>query len=188
MTSMTAAESAVRLPRARPFTREDLDGMPDDGHRYELIDGALLVTPAPGYDHQSISAELYILLRAACPADLRVLYAPLDVVLAVDTVVQPDLLVAPREAFTTRGLPVAPLLAVEILSPSTRRIDLMLKRSRYEAAGCDAYWVVDPAGPSITAWQLTDGTYRVAGQASVNEVLVVGRPFEVSVVPSQLLA
>lgn len=185
--AMTAAESAGNPSVARPFTRKDLDGLPDDGRRHELIDGALLVTPAPGFDHQSMSAELFMLLRAACPPALTVLYAPFDVVLAVDTVVQPDLLVAPRVAFTSRDLPVAPLLAVEILSPSTRRIDLMLKRSRYEAAGCDAYWVVDPTGPSITAWELADGGYRVAGQASGDEVFRARSPFEVSVVPRRLL-
>jgi Uma2 family endonuclease len=55
-----------------------------------------------------------------------------------------------RSDLTDRDLPTAPLLAVEVLSASTRRIDLMLKRSRYEAAGCPSYWVVDPGEASLT--------------------------------------
>ncbi|KRF12835.1 Uma2 family endonuclease [Nocardioides sp. Soil796] len=77
----------------------------------ELIDRALLVTPAPSVRHQIVSGELYAVLRAACPAHLRVLTAPLDVVLTQSTGVQPDLLVAAREDFTEKNLPAAPLLA-----------------------------------------------------------------------------
>lgn len=64
--------------------------------------------------------ELFVLLRAACPADLKVLLAPFDVALAADTVVQPDIVVARRTDLTSRDLPTAPVLAVEVLSPSTR--------------------------------------------------------------------
>src|SRR3954470_13652995 len=117
------------LPQSRPLTRSDLDALPDDGHRYELIDGALIVTPAPSWQHQTIVGELHVLLHAACPAHLQVLLARFDVVLALNTVVQPDLLVARRSDLTLRDLPTAPLLAVEVLSPSTRLIDLALKRA-----------------------------------------------------------
>jgi Uma2 family endonuclease len=182
---MTATAPAG-LPFSRALTRADLDGTPDDGHRYELIDGALLVTPAPSPRHQFGLAALHLLLAAACPAELRVLVAPLDVVLGDDTVVQPDLLVARRADFTERDLPVAPLLAVEILSPSTRRIDLMLKRSRYEAAGCASYWVVDPDVPSMIAWELRDGVYEVAGEVSGDDALRLQLPYPVSVVPARL--
>ncbi len=106
------------LPRSRPLTRADLDAMPDDGHRYELIDGALIVTPAPGLPHQRAVGELYVLLRSACPPELEVLLAPFDVALADDTVMQPDLLVARRRDLTMRDLPTAPVLAVEVLSPA----------------------------------------------------------------------
>ena len=69
------------LPQSRPLTRDDLDALPDDGHRYELIDGALIVTPAPSRTHQTIVGELFVLLHAACPHHLQVLLAPFDVVL-----------------------------------------------------------------------------------------------------------
>jgi hypothetical protein len=72
-------------------------------------------------------------------------------------VLPPDLLVARRTDTTERNLPMAPVLAIEVLSPSTRLIDLNLKRARYEAAGCSAYWVVDPELPALTAWEQRDG-------------------------------
>jgi Uma2 family endonuclease len=64
---------------ARPFTVADLEGMPDDGRRYELIDGELLVSPAPGWPHQEAAYTLYMLLRQACPPGLRVIGAPFAV-------------------------------------------------------------------------------------------------------------
>lgn len=181
MTAMTT------MPRGREFTAADLEAMPDDGNRYEIIDGALIVTPAPITRHQIVVANLYTVLRPACPAAMRVLFAPFDVALAEITVLQPDLLVAPKSAFSERNLPGVPLLAVEILSPSTRHIDLGLKRSRYEAAGCPSYWVVDPDVPSITAWELRAGRYAVAAEAAGEETAVLEQPFRVEVVPARLL-
>jgi Uma2 family endonuclease len=175
------------LPQSRPLTRGDLDRMPDDGHRYELIDGVLVVTPAPRLVHQRASARLHLILSAACPAELEVLYAPVDVVLADDTVVQPDLLVARPSDFTERDLPVAPLLAVEVLSPSTRLFDLNLKRARYELAGCASYWVVDPDVPSVAAWQLVNGGYVEAANARGGEEFAVTEPFPVTLVPTSLV-
>jgi len=179
--------TVTTLPRSRPLTRADLDAMPEDGHRYELIDGALIVTPAPSATHQTIVVELVVILRERCPPDLKVLVAPFDVALADDTVMQPDLLVARRRELTERDLPAAPLLAVEVLSPSTRRIDLTLKRSRYEAAGCAHYWVVDPIQPAITAWQLRSGAYVEVGHVQGRDVMSAHEPFPVDVTPAELL-
>ena len=170
-----------------PFTRADLDEMPDDGHRYELIDGALIVTPAPSRRHQRAAFELAVLLREHCPPDLEVLMAPFDVSLSRTTVLQPDILVARDEDFTDKDLPAPPVLAVEVLSPSTRHIDLMLKRARFEQAGCRSYWVVDPLAPSITAWDLRDGKYEEIGAASDDAVFEAVLPFAVSVRPNALV-
>jgi Uma2 family endonuclease len=126
-------------------------------------------------------------LYAGCPPGLRVLFAPLDVAIAEDTVLQPDLLVAPASAFTARDLPIAPLLAVEVLSPSTRRFDLSLKRDRYADAGCPSYWVVDPDEPGITAWELGDEGYVRVGHAIGTDELRLSRPYDVTIVPAQLL-
>ena len=183
MTAMTVLSSP-----ARPFTRADLDAMPDNGYRYELLDGMLLVSAAPVPRHQVVSGNLHLLLRAACPPDLQVLYAPVDVVLADDTVLEPDLLVAPRSQFSDKDLPGAPLLAVEVLSPSTRRVDRLLKRDRYEEAGCLSYWLVDPVEPSVLVLELEGGRYVERGRVEGDQALEVARPYPMTVVPTALLA
>jgi Uma2 family endonuclease len=176
------------LPHGRPLTRADLDEMPADGHRYELIDGMLIVSPSPSWHHQRAAKRLLLLLEAACPPHLEVLPGPFDVALAEDTVIIPDVIVARRGDLTERDLPAAPVLAVEVLSPSTRRMDLTLKRSRLEAAGADAYWVVDPLEPSVTAWQLVDGAFVETGHATGSEALTLTRPVAVRIVPAELVA
>jgi len=97
-------------------------------------------------------------------------------------------LVARRADFSQRDLPVAPLLAVEVLSPSTRRFDLHPKRARYEAAGCANFWVVDPDAPSILAWELQDGVYVKVGRASGTELFTTDVPFPVEFRPADLIA
>jgi Uma2 family endonuclease len=185
---MSILEPVITGRSGRPFTRADLDAMPDDGHRYELIDGVLVVTPAPVWMHQRVHSKLFGSLLNACPPDLEVLSAPFDVALAEDTVMQPDLLVARRADYSVRGLEQKPpVLAVEVLSPSTRRIDLMLKFSRFEAAGCAAYWVVDPDTPSLIAWELRDGAYTQVAKVTGTEPARLTSPFDVSVVPADLI-
>jgi hypothetical protein len=104
--------------RSRPLTRADLDDMPDDGHRYELIDGVLVVTPAPSWRHQTMLAGLNEVVRRACPGELQVLFAPFDVALDEDSVLQPDLLVARRSDFTARDLPAARCLPSRCSHPA----------------------------------------------------------------------
>ena len=184
---MTAVTTRTGLPHGRPLVRDDLDAMPEDGHRYELLDGTLLVSPAPRIRHQDVVGNLHLLLRASCPGDLKVLMAPVDVVLAEDTVLQPDLLVAARAQFTERDLPGPPVLAVEVLSPSTRRVDLLLKRDRLQAAGVTSYWLVDPDAPSVTVLELVDEAYVERGTATGADALEVVLPFPVRLVPSDLV-
>lgn len=174
------------LPRSVPLTYDDLQQMPDDGHRYELVDGTLIVTPAPRLRHQLAVGNLYAVLRASCPADLVVLVAPFDVVLSPVTVLEPDLLVARRSDLTEANLPAPPVLAVEVLSPNTRHVDLGTKRLAFEAAGVSCYWVIDPDEPSVTVFELEAGAYReVATTASSWEAAA---PFPVSVVAAELVA
>lgn len=181
MVGMTSRPGSVRL------TRADLEDTPDDGYRYEIIDGELFVNAAPSHRHQTISGNLHLVLRHACPSDLTVLYAPFAVGLAKDTEIQPDLLVAPRSAFTEKDLPTAPLLAVEILSPSTRRLDLVLKRDRLERAGCPSYWVIDPQGPRLTVWELVDGSYVEVADVAPDETWHAALPYPVAITPKDLL-
>lgn len=186
MVHMTAEPAATFLPHGRPFTRSDLDALPDDGNRYELIDGTLVVTPSPSWLHQGVVGSLFLALSGACPPDLRVFVAPLDVTYAEDTVVQPDVLVVRRSDLGERNLEGDPLLAVEVLSPSTRHLDLAFKRARYEAAGCPSYWVVDPLQPSIVCWELEGGGYREAARATGPETVSLTKPFPVIVSPAEL--
>lgn len=181
--------SMILTAQSGPVTREERDALPDDGRRHELLDGMLVMTPAPGFSHQGVVGELYVVLRAACPADsgLVVMLGPLDVTLAEDTVVEPDLLVARRDAFTAKELPSAPLLAVEVLSPSTRRYDLTLKRARYEAAGCTSYWVVDPIECTFVAWDLVEGTYVEVASVTDDETAHLELPFRIEITPRSLV-
>jgi Uma2 family endonuclease len=172
------------------LTRADRDALPDDGCRHELLDGVLLVTPAPGNRHQHAVGELFFALRAACPPDLRVRTAPFDVTLAVDTVVQPDVLVTRRDDLVERGLDGVPLLVVEVLSPSTRRVDEHLKRARYEAAGVASYWLVDvddPAAPVLTVLTLRDAVYVEEARVVGNKTYAASAPFALRVSPAELV-
>lgn len=171
----------------RPFTRADLASMPDDGRRYELVDGRLLVTPAPGHLHQRAVIELAVLLHGAAPAEAEVLTGPFAVVPAEDTELQPDVLVGRRAAFTATELPEAPLLAVEVLSRRTRSFDLGAKRERYERAGTPAYWVFDPRTVRLRAWDLRDGAFVAVADVSGDEAYEAAVPFAVRVVPSALV-
>lgn len=175
------------LPQSRPLTADDLAVLPDDGHRYELIDGTLIVTPAPSWRHQRAVVRLVTALVSAAPGELEVLTAPFDVRLADDTVLQPDVLVCRLADLTQRDLRAAPVLAIEVLSPSTRLVDLNLKRARYEAAGCPAYWVVDPDAPSITAWELRDGAYVEVTTCVAAEVFTSTQPCAMTLVPQDLV-
>ena len=78
-------------------------------------------------------------------------------------------------------------MAIEILSPSTRRFDLVLKRSRYEAAGCPHYWVIDPEEPRIIAWALRGGSYVEVADVVADEELVLEQPFPFRIVPATLV-
>lgn len=213
---MSAVTALPIRRRGQPFTQADLASMPDDGRhyevvdgalivtggtspaylettpddglRYELIDGVLLVTPAPGYAHQLAVVRLLRRLDDAAPADCRVLVAPFDVVLDESSVVIPDVIVARRSDFTAKNLPAAPLLAVEVLSPSTRRIDQGRKLDKYRRAGIGSYWLVDPLVPSLVAWELRDGEYVRVAAVSGSEAYVAAAPFPVTVVPADLVS
>jgi Uma2 family endonuclease len=175
------------LPEFRPMVVDDLDDMPDDGHRYELIDGVLIVSPAPGNTHQGMLGTLYMVLRQACPSHLRVRLAPFDVTLAGDTRVQPDILVAAQAALVERGLFGPPLLAVEILSPSTRHYDRGMKFLRYAAAGIPSYWILDPVDVRLTVWELVDGEYVEVASVDADEHWTATAPFEVTICPVELV-
>lgn len=143
----------------------DLEAMPDDGRRYELIGGAIVMTPAPGPAHQRVSRRLLAMLEAAAPPGNEVFAAPVDLDLPGEQRVQPDLVVAPLSSVGELRLTLPVLLVVEIISGGSKTHDTVTKRAVYAAAGIPAYWIIDPAGGEITALRLDDsGTYQTYAQ------------------------
>jgi Uma2 family endonuclease len=102
-------------------------------------------------------------------------------------VLQPDLIVAPRERFQEHGLEVPPVLVAEILSPSTRRRDLIRKFGWFRGFGVEHVWFADPEEPSVIAYELVEGHYAEVGQAIGEETLRIERPFPLEVTPQRLL-
>lgn len=143
------------------WTAERVRALPDDGNRYEVVDGELLVTPAPAFRHQYVVGELHLRLSEYLrPRGFaHVMMSPADIELDPRTLVQPDLFVFPiglavkvRDWRDIAGL----LLAVEVLSPSTARYDRQVKRRRYQREGVPEYWIVDSDARLFERWRPED--------------------------------
>ncbi len=146
------------------------------------------MSPAPILRHQRAAGRLHLLLALACPDDMEVFFAPVDWRPDPRTSLQPDLLVVRKEDLEERNLTRPLVLAIEVLSPSSRRKDAVFKRSKYQDSGIAHYWIVDPDEPSILALELVDGAYRTIGQATADESLTLERPFPVTITPAALIA
>src|SRR5215217_2688421 len=120
----------------------------------EMVDGAVVLSPSPGFAHSDMVLSLAGVLRAAAPADLRVLAAPFPVRLGRRTELRPDLLVARYVDLTRDGLTAPPLLAVEVRSAGTGLLDLSVKHGVYARHRVQSFWVVDPEAPALTALEL----------------------------------
>jgi Uma2 family endonuclease len=151
------------------WTVEMLEALPDDGQRYEIVDGELLVTPAPSVAHQRAVGSLYRRLYAylAGSADAEVILSPADVRSGTRTSVQPDLLVmrrpvqgGPRDWPDLETL----LLAVEVTSPSTARADRTVKRRLYQSRGVAEYWIVDLDARIVERWRPGDERPEIVEQ------------------------
>ena len=158
------------------LTYRDYEALPSDGRRYEIHDGELSVTPASTPQHQIISMNLVLALARQVPsvAPGQLLYAPLDVILADSTIVQPDVVyLAPDRLhlISRRGIEGPPTLAVEILSPSTRRIDRVTKYRLYARYRVPYLWLIDPDARAIDAFTLQADEYALTASATVSEPL-----------------
>ncbi len=172
----------------RPFTASDLDAVVDDGYRREIIEGRLIVSPSPIFEHQDAVVNLILLVSGSCPVGMRVMVAPLDWRTPTGDSLQPDLMIIREEDHNAKGFMLGtPLLTVEVRSPSTAIYDETTKRSRYESLGVIDYWMVDPAAPSIVALHLADGHYVEVGRATGDESFQATTPFPVTIVPSELI-
>jgi Uma2 family endonuclease len=157
-----AARNGVR------FKASDIWDAPEDHLRYEVIDGELFVTPAPGSAHQYCIGELFFILRSwVGPRNLGVLYVvSIGVELGEEDGVEPDLVFVSRERagiIRDRGVFGAPDLVVEVLSPSTEARDRGIKMRRYAAAGVPHYWLLNPQTRAIEPFVLGGAGYEPAG-------------------------
>ena len=153
------------------LTYADYAELPDDGRRYELHEGELSVTPAPGTSHQATLLNLAVILHGHVRARGlgEILPAPTDCILDNFTVVQPDIVfveAARRSVVSERGIEGAPTLAVEVISPSTGAIDRRRKLQLYARYAVPCYWIVDPPARTIETHALAHGQYQAAGVLS----------------------
>ena len=152
------------MPIIRPaMTYADLAHMPDDGKRYELLEGVLTVSPSPNRKHQWVVWNLVIFFTQVKAARYGEAYvAPFDVILDTHNVVQPDVLFIRTDRLsivTENNVQGAPDLVVEVLSPATRDRDLTAKAHLYAQFGITEYWIVDPDAETLAVYQLTDTGY-----------------------------
>jgi Uma2 family endonuclease len=145
----------------RPFTKHDYWELPDAGPRYQLIEGELFMAPAPDRFHQDCSRNIqFAILKYLETNPIGVLYdAPFDVVLSDLNVFQPDLAFiseSRRHVLTRRGAEGPPDLVVEILSPSTARLDVESKRLVYARAGVQELWIVDPETFDVRIYRFSE--------------------------------
>jgi Uma2 family endonuclease len=189
MSVMTA--SRTELPDDHPLTVEDLDLLPDDGNKYELDDGVLVVSPAPALNHQFVLARLLVLLEQARSDDYLVLPGP-GVEMTRYQYRIPDLVVARVDSvgFEDKSVTRPPVLAVEIASPSTAIYDRNRKKDVYAGFGIASYWIVTPSldKPAVNAFELRRGRYAEVAYVGGDEVFRATRPFSVDVVPAALVA
>jgi Uma2 family endonuclease len=166
---------AARKPMVYGMTYDEYSLLPDDGKRYQVIEGELIVSPSPNFRHQDTVWNLGQLLRDyAKTHNLGVVVgAPMDVILEPQTIVQPDLLFIRHENIGIIGdiIEGAPDLCIEVLSPSTGLHDRHTKKAVYARCGVREYWIVDPVRESVAAYDLDDGTYTLRAEASGDAVV-----------------
>ena len=159
------------------FTYEDLRSTPDDGNRYELFEGDLIVSPAPSFAHQRIVARLfYLLSKHVIEGHLgEVVTAPCDVIFSDDTVVEPDILFISNERrsfIQEHGVVGAPDLLVEVISESTGGRDRGFKLKLYAQQGVKEYWIADPGTQSLEVYSLSLNEFRLAGRFEGEEEIL----------------
>lgn len=160
---MDKKSKALTQIKEQQVTYEVYAAMPDDGKRYEIVDGNMeMMSPSPTATHQAVSRELEFKLMQSCQSDYMIYHAPLDVILSETDVLQPDILMIHRSRqhiVTDRGVEGPPDLVVEILSPSSRKRDKVIKMRTYAKYGVQEYWIVDADTRTLEQYQLVGGEY-----------------------------
>ena len=168
---------------AHDWTVQRVLALPDDGNRYEVVDGELLVTSSPTFHHQdavfALARLLDLYVRPTGTAYLSI--SPADIELDERTLVQPDLFVfqLPGGQRPERWKDITTLLlAVEVLSPSTARADRFVKRRRYQRQGIAEYWIVDLDSRLVERWRPSDERPEILHEKLTWQLTATGAPFE----------
>jgi Uma2 family endonuclease len=164
--------------RLATYTVEDVLDLPDDAPRVELRDGVIIVVPSPTVGHQDIGALLWMWFRSHAPAEYRPALAVGVAVTHKDTL-EPDVALLRRPVADTSHYFDAEqvALAVEVVSPGTKRRDRFEKPGDYAAAGIKHYWRIEQDPVHVFAYELVDGAYKLVADAP--DELVLDRPFEI---------
>ncbi|MFI7063239.1 Uma2 family endonuclease [Kribbella sp. NPDC050124] len=168
------------------MSSEQTIDVPRDGSRYEIVDGRLLVTGVQPPAHHAAVIALMIRLKQACPPHLLVSVGSLDFRPTRSISLRPDLLVCHRTDAGPQLLTAPPLLTVEVLSPSTRTTDIVLKRTLYEQHGVPTYWLLDPTHQELTVLHLTPTGYTCHSVLHAEEPFNTTTPFPLTLTPADL--
>ena len=177
-------------PPAQPWSIEDLLGLPSDGMRYELVDGSLLVSPHAGIPHGRVVQHLRRQLERYAPETVEVGQNLAVRVRSPRSYFVPDLWVVRSEALNRAGNSFEStdvLLVVEVLSPSNKAIDLVLKRHYYADGGVSEYWIVDSDGGTITVLRLDGDMYAEVAVVKAGETYRAQTPFPLELDPADVL-
>ena len=172
--------------KGQAFTYADLEALPDDGRRYELSHGALVVAPAPNTRHQMSATALAAFLHTHKVPSQRVL-TEAELLLAPDTVKRPDVQVVDENLVGGQHVVGVPELVVEIHSPATRMLDLTEKHREYAERGIASYWLVDPHERVLTVLHLEGGAYRQIATVGPDDSADLSQPFTMTVTGRDLL-
>ncbi|MDQ2787438.1 MAG: Uma2 family endonuclease [Chloroflexota bacterium] len=168
---------ALRRTETQPMTYDDYCLLPDDGKRYQVIEGELFVSPAPRTTHQQIIVQLMALLHTHVTAHRlgKVYVAPTDVLLSPTTVVQPDILFIRREnlgIITELNIQGPPDLCIEVLSPGTESVDRERKMAVYARYGVQEYWIINPMRQMVSIYACDSGIFALKREMTGNDMVI----------------
>ena len=160
-----ALATTQRINKQVKLSYRDYVLLPNDGKRHEIIDGEHFMTPSPVTKHQRISRKLEWIIESFLKKNPvgEIFYAPYDVILSETNIVVPDLVYISKEnskIITEDNIQGSPDLIVEILSPTNRNYDKVLKKDLYEAFGVKEYWIIDPEEEIVEVYRLSANNHR----------------------------
>ncbi|HEV7708597.1 MAG TPA: Uma2 family endonuclease [Asanoa sp.] len=179
----------IRQVPSAAWTVDDLDDLPDDGYRYEIFDGSLLVSPPAAMPHIAATVLLRDALHAQAPAHFKMIEG-VGVFPDLRNFYIPDLVVAHVEVLKSRDRGIKPtdvLLAIEVVSPSNPSNDLFIKRKVYAQFDIPEYWIVDRRDLSLLVFRLGEGSeYELAAKVHPGDRWQSDWPFPLTIDPGDI--